>query len=110
MRPWFFVALFIYACHDRHVIGKIKHKGLKALYTSNSSKGVNPKHAYKLQEILTVLDAATKIKDCAAPGFDLHPLKGNREGEWAITVRANWRVTFIFVDGEATDLNYEDYH
>ncbi|MGA2133811.1 MAG: type II toxin-antitoxin system RelE/ParE family toxin [Bryobacteraceae bacterium] len=34
------------------------------------------------------------------PTFRLHPLKGNRKGVWAVTVRANWRVTFRFEGGE----------
>ena len=28
------------------------------------------------------------------PGFRLHPMKRDRKGEWAVTVRQNWRVTF----------------
>jgi len=27
-----------------------------------------------------------------------------------VTVRANWRVIFRFVDGDALDLDYLDYH
>ncbi len=44
------------------------------------------------------------------PTFRLHPLKGNRKGVWAVTVRANWRVTFRFEDGDAYDVDLEDYH
>ena len=44
------------------------------------------------------------------PGFNLHPLKGNRKGEWAVSVSGNWRITFKFQDGNAEVLNYEDYH
>jgi proteic killer suppression protein len=43
------------------------------------------------------------------PGFRLHPLKGEMKGFWAVTVRANWRVTFRF-DGDAEDVDYVDYH
>ncbi|HAZ74883.1 MAG TPA: Killer protein, partial [Enterobacteriaceae bacterium] len=28
----------------------------------------------------------------------------------SITVRANWRITFQFINGDAYILNYEDYH
>ena len=42
--------------------------------------------------------------------FRLHPLKGNRKGVWAVTVRANWRVTFRFEGGDAYDVDLEDYH
>jgi len=29
---------------------------------------------------------------------------------YSITVRANWRITFEFKDGDAWILNLEDYH
>ena len=32
------------------------------------------------------------------------------KGFWAVTVRANWRVTFRFADGDALDVDYVDYH
>lgn len=44
------------------------------------------------------------------PGFRLHALKGERRGYWAVTVRANWRVVFLFADGDALDVDYVDYH
>ena len=44
------------------------------------------------------------------PGFKLHPLKGDRKGFWAVTVRANWRVIFRFADADALDVDYLDYH
>jgi proteic killer suppression protein len=44
------------------------------------------------------------------PTFRLHPLKGNRRGVWAVMVRANWRVTLRFADGDAYDVDLEDYH
>jgi proteic killer suppression protein len=31
-------------------------------------------------------------------------------GHWSISVNANWRVTFEFIDGNAYVLDYEDYH
>jgi len=44
------------------------------------------------------------------PGFRLHALKGRHAGFWAVTVRANWRVTFRFEDGHVVDVDYLDYH
>ena len=46
----------------------------------------------------------------AAPGFRLHPLKGDRAGQWSDRVSGNWRVVFRFEDGEAADANLTDYH
>jgi proteic killer suppression protein len=43
-------------------------------------------------------------------GLDLHPLKGERKGSWAVSVSGNWRVTFRFLGKDADDVDYEDYH
>jgi|GEM_PF-763695 Plasmid maintenance system killer protein len=42
--------------------------------------------------------------------YDLHELKGDRQGTWSIKVSGNWRITFSFGDGEVYDVNLEDYH
>jgi proteic killer suppression protein len=44
------------------------------------------------------------------PGYDLHPLVGDRAGEWSIKVSRNWCITFTFEEGDAYVVNYEDYH
>jgi proteic killer suppression protein len=64
----------------------------------------------KLRRILARLDAATDVRDLNAPGLRLHPLKGGREGQWAVDVDRNWRVTFTFDGRDVDDVNYEDYH
>ena len=64
----------------------------------------------RLELRLDVLDAAQTIRGVNAPGFDLHPLKGDHAGEWGITVTRNYRITFRFENGDALDVNLEDYH
>ena len=44
------------------------------------------------------------------PHFGLHELKGDRAGTWAVKVNKNWRLTFRFADGDASEVNFEDYH
>ncbi|MBL7218017.1 MAG: type II toxin-antitoxin system RelE/ParE family toxin [Desulfobacteraceae bacterium] len=44
------------------------------------------------------------------PGSNLHRLKGNRKGCWAVKVSGNWRITFRFREGDAFAVDYEDYH
>lgn len=45
-----------------------------------------------------------------APGYNLHELTGNRKGTWSVTIKGNWRITFQFINGDAFDVNMEDYH
>jgi proteic killer suppression protein len=92
------------------VIRSIRHKGLKRLYEDDDPRGVVAEHVLKLRDILARLDAARTIADMEMPGFRLHPLKGKFKGFWAVTVRANWRVIFRFVDPDAVDVDYVDYH
>jgi toxin HigB-1 len=59
---------------------------------------------------LDVLNAAQELVDIDAHGFNLHRLKGDRQGEWAISVSGNWRITFTFAKGDVHGVNLEDYH
>jgi proteic killer suppression protein len=92
------------------LIQSIRHKGLRGLYEDDDPRGVNAEHVVKLRDILVRLDAAGGVADMDVAGFKLHPLKGDRRGFWAITVRANWRVIFRFENGDALDVDYVDYH
>jgi len=60
--------------------------------------------------MLAALDTAAVIEDMDIPGLRLHPLKGGRQGLWAITVNKNWRLTFSFENGDVYVVDYEDYH
>jgi toxin HigB-1 len=92
------------------MIRSIRHKGLKRLYEADAPRGLVAEHVVKLRDILARLDAARSANDMDVPGFGLHPLKGDRKGFWAVTVRANWRVIFRFADRDAFDVDYVDYH
>jgi toxin HigB-1 len=92
------------------VIRSIRHKGLKRLHEDDDPRGVIGEHAAKLRDILARLDAASTVADMDLPGFRLHPLKGDFKGFWAVTVRANWRVIFRLMAGDALDVDYADYH
>jgi toxin HigB-1 len=92
------------------MIKTFKHKGLRKFFEASSVSGIQPKHKRKLRVRLTALDTATCIEDMDLPGFSLHPLKGDRQGFWAIAVSKNWRIVFKFQDGNAFIVDYEDYH
>ena len=92
------------------MIKSFKHKGLKRLYETGSTSGVQAAHANRLRMQLAALDTAGVIDDMDIPGYRLHPLKGNLAGRWSISVSGNWRITFQFRNGNAFVLDYEDYH
>jgi toxin HigB-1 len=92
------------------MIRSFRHKGLKRLYRDDDPRGVNADQADKLRRILARLDSAKVLSDLDLPGYCLHALKGDLLGFYALTVRANWRVVFRFERGEASDVDYVDYH
>jgi proteic killer suppression protein len=91
------------------IIG-FKHKALQRFFEGGEPRGINPQHAEKIGDILTVLNVASTIEDVDLPTFRLHALKGPLKGFWAVTVRANWRIIFKFKDGKAFDVDLVDYH
>jgi addiction module HigA family antidote len=92
------------------MITGFKHKGLERFFLRGTKAGIQPRHAARLRLILARLHASTRPQDMNLPGLDLHELKGNRQGTWAVKVSGNWRVTFVFRDEDAEAVDYEDYH
>ena len=92
------------------VIVSIRHKGLKRLYERGERQGIGPNMLSRVQEILSVLEAAENLDELNIPGYRLHALTGTLQGFWSIRVTGNWRVVFRFVDGEVLEVDLVDYH
>ena len=92
------------------MIESFRHRGLKRFHEQDDRRGVRPDLAGKVQKILTALEAAETPEELDLPTFHFHALTGNRRGQFSVTVRANWRITFTFRQGAACDVNLEDYH
>jgi toxin HigB-1 len=93
-----------------HVLKSYRHKGIKQFAETGSKAGIQPEHANRLRRLLSALDAATCPANLNAPGYALHPLKGDLEGHWAVRVSGNWRLTFAFEGEDAILVDYKDYH
>jgi proteic killer suppression protein len=93
------------------LIEKFRHKGLKRLYDNDNPRGLPAESVRKIKAILAALDSATDLSQLATmPGWQLHPLKGDRQGQYGITVTANWRITFRLRGSTITEVDFEDYH
>lgn len=87
-----------------------RHRGLRRLYEDDDKRGVNAQHLPRILTILARLDVARRPDDMDVVGLRLHPLKGDLDGFWSVTVRANWRIIFRFEGENAVDVDYLDYH
>lgn len=60
---------------------------------------------------LRQLNAANSINDLRNPPSNrLEPLKADRQGQMSIRVNDQWRICFVFEDGNAHDVQMVDYH
>jgi proteic killer suppression protein len=60
---------------------------------------------------LEQLHAATMLASlCVPPGNRLEALTYNRQGQHSIRVNDQWRVCFVWRDGDASDVEIVDYH
>lgn len=92
------------------MIKSFQHKSLEGFFYTGKKKGIRPEHADRLERILDRLNAANDIKDMNYPGSNLHKLTGDKIGQYAVKVSGNWRVFFEFIGGDASVVDYDDYH
>jgi proteic killer suppression protein len=60
---------------------------------------------------LLVLDAAESLEDLRVPpGNRLERLAGHRKGEYSIRINDQWRICFVWKDGDAYEVEITDYH
>ena len=64
------------------MIRNFRHKGLERLFVEGSTKGVSAQHVTRLKRILLALHRSRGPEGMSLPGFRLHPLKGERRGQW----------------------------
>lgn len=92
------------------VIKRFRHKGLERLLRKGESQSIQAQHVSRIIRILDLLEDASSPEQVNIPGLYLHPLRGSRKGEWAVSVSGNWRITFRFEGEDVTDVTLEDYH
>lgn len=87
-----------------------KHRGLARFFEKSDHRGIPAQYAPRIERMLDRLESSIRPEDMNLPGYQFHPLKGDRKGEYAVAVTGNWRITFSFVNEHAVNVNLEDYH
>jgi proteic killer suppression protein len=81
------------------------------LYVHGRAKRVPAELAKRAARKLEYIDLATRLDDLKVPpGNRLHALDGDRSGQHAIAVNDQWRICFQFIDGDAFEVEFCDYH
>jgi proteic killer suppression protein len=60
---------------------------------------------------LRMINNAKNLNDLRIPPANrLGKLSGNREGQHSIRINDQWRICFVWRDGDAYDVEIADYH
>ncbi len=92
------------------MIKSFKSRALRIYWTKGDAAGINPEWLNKVKLILSAMDIAGKPQMLDLPGLGFHALRGDRKGEYAVSVSGNWRMTFGWSGEDAINVGLEDYH
>ena len=76
---------------------------------------VSRKYPPSIQQVarrkLRMLNSAYSLDDLRIPPANhLEPLKGDRKGQYSIRINDQWRICFVWQDGNVHDVEILDYH
>lgn len=92
------------------MILSFRNRALQRFWERDDASKLPPDRRQRIALLLDRLDASTAPEDMSLPGFGFHKLAGQSKGRFAISVSANWRITFGWSDQDAVDVDFEDYH
>jgi proteic killer suppression protein len=93
------------------VIKSFKNKETEKIY----GREISRKLPTEIQQIalrkLRMINNAKNTNDLRIPPANrLEKLSGNREGQHSIRINDQWRICFVWRDGDAHDVEITDYH
>ena len=60
---------------------------------------------------LMILNNATSVADLRVPpGNRLEAMSGDRDGQYSIRINEQWRICFVWAEGNAYRVEIVDYH
>jgi proteic killer suppression protein len=92
------------------VIRSFRDKALERLFATGDGRRLSVQNTRRIANILRALDDASRPEDMNLPGFRFHALVGRDRGRHAVNASGNWRITFGWLEGDAIDVDLEDYH
>jgi proteic killer suppression protein len=96
--------------YKRTVIKTFRHKALGELWAKGRTARIDMRLQARILRRLDALDAASLPADLNLPGFDFHGLRGFDPPRYTIHVNGPWCITFEFADGDAFQVDLEQYH
>lgn len=93
------------------MIKSFADKRTVALFLGKPIKGVPSDIAQRAHRKLVMIDKSAVVEDMRnPPGNRLEHLDGDRAGQYSIRVNKQWRICLKWIDGDAYDVEFCDYH
>ena len=93
------------------MIRRFADKETESLFRREASRKLPPAIERRARRKLAILDGAETVEDLRIPpGNRLERLRGDREGQYSIRINDQWRICFIWADGDAHEVEITDYH
>lgn len=83
----------------------------REVFEGRVPKGFPADLAKATRRRLGYLHAAARLEDLRSPpGNRLHPLSGDRGGQYSISVNDQFRICFVWTDEGPAEVEFVDYH
>jgi toxin HigB-1 len=92
------------------MIRSFRDKALERFFATGNGRRLSVQNTKRIANILRSLDDASRPEDLNLPGFRFHAFVGRDKGRYAVSASGNWRITFGWIEGDAVDVDLEDYH
>ncbi|WP_242138745.1 type II toxin-antitoxin system RelE/ParE family toxin [Sphingomonas sp. TREG-RG-20F-R18-01] len=81
------------------------------IWNREFSRRLPPEIQLRAMRRLTLLDSANSLEELGnLRGNRLHRLTGDRAGQHSISINDQWRICFVWKNGDAYDVAIVDYH
>ena len=92
------------------MIRTFKNKALAELWERGRTAKIDARMYNRIFARLDRLDVAVRPDEMNVPGFDFHALRGFKPIRYWVHVNGPWCITFEFDDGDASRVDFDQYH
>ena len=93
------------------MIRSFADKEAERIWNGERSRRLPPEIQARARDKLVLLEVAETLEDLRNPPSNrLHELDRDRTGQHSISINMQWRICFVWKDGDAHDVEITDYH
>lgn len=93
------------------MIRSFADKETDLIWNGLRSRKLPPDIQKRALDKLSLIHAAESLDDLKAPPSNrLHALKDDRAGQHSVSINDQWRICFVWKDGDAHNVEIVDYH